>query len=580
MSRPRLDPGVLAQVTDQAAARIIKKLDREPRVAESWTWTSDDASLQVGTGAETVTLTSENGVVQSLEQVACTCLLAPRCFHVLAVLTVLEPADAIADDGDNEAPTPSSAPAAEPVLPDAQREAAVAMWNRAARVLTAGAASAGTVQQAELLRAVHTCRGAGLHRLSAAGLGIVRQIRELQGERPEFALDVLTDAVRDLLGTAHELGRGRGRAELVGRARRSYAPLGGLRLSGLFTQAVVASSGYAGVVTWLCDGDGRVWNLNDVKPGGVERVLQAYDAPAELGDVAHTHRQVGRRWLWVQDATGSDDGRLGKGSSVAAAGGGASHWDEAPIAALFERSLDTQLAALFDAPDGDLVTFVATTIGTDGDGLLVETPDGRCVKCLPPHAQPELPAVDNVALLCRAAGLRLRIAARVVRRRADTVLLDAVGPAPTDDAPQLRLPEAWHGRCNVALDRLQRSQLSRAEPDAVSAPRTPRKPAIDPLAQVRRRVERAVLGGAATLPPGAAGEIAREVALLKRRQLAAGAQLLDRLARSAQWTRQDRFGTREPVDPGSFALAWLAIATYERAAREWLERETWLPGGS
>jgi len=105
--RPRIDPGLLAELLDAAPGRVRRKLDAAPRAAEEWDWSADGQVWTVGAGNETVTLNGPRITVA--DQVSCTCLLSPRCLHLLSVTGMLTPAG---DDGDEE-----SAPAAESARP-------------------------------------------------------------------------------------------------------------------------------------------------------------------------------------------------------------------------------------------------------------------------------------------------------------------------------------------------------------------------------------------------------------------------------------------------------------------------------
>ena len=118
-----------------------------------------------------------------------------------------------------------------------------------AELLATGAEASGAFAQAELLRSIHTCRNVGLHRLAAAQTRVLRSIRDLRGDRPEFSLGVLTADLRDALAVAWRLAAGDSAPSLIGTARRDYEPIGSLHVRGLFTEAVVARSGYAGAAT-------------------------------------------------------------------------------------------------------------------------------------------------------------------------------------------------------------------------------------------------------------------------------------------------------------------------------------------
>ncbi|HEX7703907.1 MAG TPA: hypothetical protein VF403_24365, partial [Kofleriaceae bacterium] len=243
MTRPTISPQAAAVLTAQIPARLIKKLDADPTLADRWTWTATTVTTDKG---EVVTLEITDGVVVAASDVSCSCLLQPKCLHVAAVIAVLEPAAGTAE------------PVIEAVVAAAP-EATAAIDTRVAQdalgvcagVLVTGAEASGAFVQAELLRSIHGCRTAGLHRLAAAQMRILRSIRELRADKAEFSLPILAADLRDALAIAYQLAHGSATPALVGTARRDYEAMGNLRLHGVFTEAVVARSGYAGAVTYL-----------------------------------------------------------------------------------------------------------------------------------------------------------------------------------------------------------------------------------------------------------------------------------------------------------------------------------------
>lgn len=143
--RPSISPGLLADLTAAAPARLVKKLDATPTLAESWTWTAGDSWTVVTDTNETVTLRPENGALSAPAHVACSCLLAPKCLHLLAVAAVLPVADSAAQEVPlvSETPAAAAAPVATVTL-SASQLAAVALARRAAeRLLAEGARAPG-----------------------------------------------------------------------------------------------------------------------------------------------------------------------------------------------------------------------------------------------------------------------------------------------------------------------------------------------------------------------------------------------------------------------------------------------------
>lgn len=133
------------------------------------------------------------------------------------------------------------------------------------------------------------------------------------------------------------------------------------------------------------------------------------------------------------------------------------------------------------------------------------------------------------------------------------------------------MPDAWHGRANLHYDRLSILKLGDPPPLTVA----PVPPTDDLLSPLRRRVERAVLGGAGTLPMHAIAELDREAAQLADKALHAGAEVLRDLAALAHDASRSATGVRRSIDHATFARAWLRAALYEDAARRRLSVASW-----
>ena len=135
------------------------------------------------------------------------------------------------------------------------------------------------------------------------------------------------------------------------------------------------------------------------------------------------------------------------------------------------------------------------------------------------------------------------------------------------------MPDAWHGRANLHYDRL--SILAMPPDGATPVVLAPLPPTGDVLSPLRRRIERAVLGGAGTLPTHAIPELDREAAHLDDKALRAGAEVLRDLGAIAHDASRAASGTRRPLDRATFARAWLRAALYEDTARRRLSVASW-----
>jgi hypothetical protein len=577
MTRPRIAADVSAALTAAIPPRLVKKLDAEPTLAEKWTWTAAGVTTDKG---ETVTFML---VAEVITQVVCSCLLAPKCLHVAAVIMLLEPDEtAAAPPPDVSGAIPEEAEVA--VVSANAAEAARRAFRAVADILATGAEASGAFAQAELLRAIHACRSAGLHRLAAAQTRALRSIRELRADRAEFELRVLTADLREALAVAHDLAAGHTAQTLVGTARRDYETIGNVRLRGVFSEAIVARSGYGGAITYLVDDKGNFYTRADVAPGDASRAAAAYDASAGIGDAVLPHRELCRTGLFVSDATASADGRLGAGQKVRAVRASEpSRWDGDHLAARFRMPLADQLARIAsrDADPDELrpagwdLAFVEGMLlgGPGGVGIVCQHGEAGnvLIQLVTAHDHRALPARDNLIVLAKASGLRVRAIGRV--RLGAPRLLEVLAVAPAADETRFAMPDAWHGRVNLHYDRLS---LLAIPPDSVElVPLAPAPPTEDLLSPLRRRVERAVLGGAGTLPTHAIPELDREAAQLADKALRGGAEVLRDLAAIAHDASRAATGTRRPLDRPTFARAWLRAALYEDTARRRLSVASW-----
>lgn len=492
----------------------------------------------------------------------------------------------------------------EPVsLTGAQQAAAAELWSAAAALLAAGVPAAGAVPQAELLRAAHSARLAGLHRAEAAALRVVRGLRGARARQDGHRLADLVAQVRELLLTTALLGAEAPGPALIGTARRAYRSGGSLRVHGVCSEPVIAATGYSGVVTHVVSDDGRWYSVADVKPGGPARAQGAATATVALGSGNLDHAQLSRGGLLISGATVSSDGRLGSGKGVRATPLTGGSWTSGPLAALFERPLAEAVAErLGAAPDADperaeqaareLVGCDLVLVGAAGDHLIArELPAGRpdtegvLMRLAPAADHPGLAHTANFRRLASRQGLRLRVVGRMDPDRAATLRPLAVAPLPGTEAT-LRLPAEWQGHADLGYNRLEGSHFP--SPDvlgaaALAAGDGPGIEVPDPLAQaplwrLRRLVEVAVSGGRrAVAEPARDGDLRGDGAALRRGGFRTAADLAAGLTSEADRRTRDVFGRTGGVDPERYARAWLAAAVYLAGVERALVQATWQP---
>lgn len=576
---PPVAPVVTAELVAALSPRLRKRLDAGAAKLADRPVVRDGDTVRVAIDDDTdLELHAPGGTVTSAGAIRCGCLLAPDCLHRAAAASAAPVAEPGADDTEPAGAT-AAGDTAPPEAPDTagpeQCAAADAVRGAAAAVLEAGIDGAGAVPQAELLRAAHTARIAGLPRIAAAAVSVVTRLRAARSGDPAHRLAELVEALRELLGPAHRVPYATGSelAAVRGTARQPYTPDGSLRLYGLFSEPVLTASGHAGAVTWTADADGRLYTVSDVLPGGPGRATGAADRSVRIGDTALTHRELSRAGLAVSGATVSPAGRLGAGAAVRAVRASGAAWTGEPLDRLWSVPVADQAARALATGDGLLfldVTLTGTVRETGGDCLLADC-DGLTLRLAAAHDHPALPYRDNLRLLAAAPGLRLRVVARL-------------DPAPHARARLLALshPTDPAARLDAGLDRLQRADLSSSSvPPAATVTASASASEDAPLHLLHRRVQQAVSGGrrVVALPSTVPADTQR----LRRAGLSTGADLLTVLHARAATRDRDAFGRLLPTDPAHFAHAWLAAATYTAEVDRALCAAAWgmdLPGAS
>ncbi|MEV7128154.1 hypothetical protein [Streptomyces sp. NPDC093260] len=614
---PPVAPSVTAELVDALSPRLRKRLDAgvAKLLARPAVRAGDTVRIAVDDDTDVV-LHAPEGAVTSADAIRCGCLLAPDCLHRAAAASAAPVADetaAHAETAEAEREPVAAEPAKRPgpqgpsdpaprtrqakpgdqadgpgagglagrphqpgpgpaaaaaedseSVTDAQRTAARTVFEAAAAVLDAGTDGSGAVLQAELLRAAHTARLAGLPRAASAAVAVVTGLRAARSADPGHRLADLATALSGVLGVAHRLPYAAGPelAALRGTVRRPYRPDGSLRLYGLFSEPVLTATGYAGAVTWTADAGGRLYSVSDVAPGGPSRATGAADRAVRLGDTALTHRELSRAGLAMSGATVSPTGRLGAGAGVRAVRASGVAWDAEPLRRLWAVPAAEQVARALDGGH-DLLFLEVTLMGAvreaGGESLLADC-GGVPLRLAVAHDDPALPYRDNLRLLAAAQGSRLRIVARL-----------APGPRPRALLLAVRHPTDPAARVDLGLDRLRHADL----PAGAAAAPAAAVPAADeaPLHLLRRRVHQAVSGGRHVLVSarGGAGDGDR----LRRHGLATAGALLEELHAAAADRTRDAFGRLLPAAPDRFARAWLAAAVYTETVDRALCADGW-----
>lgn len=620
---PPVAPGVVADVLAALPPRLRKRVDTALDRAAAWEVTRRGDTARAELDPETtLTWTLRAGVLVAADDLACSCLLAPKCLHrgiAVAAADIAEPdhPEPVEDTAPVEEPAAAgeaghalaagarraTAPAAgtervstagadraaapeagtdratgagRAVAAEADRAAATALWEACATVLRSGATGSGAVVRAELLRAVHSARVRGLHRAAATGLRVAASLAAARAGDSSFDREVLTADLVDLMLLCHDLRTGTGGIdEPRGTARREYRPVGALRLHGLCTEPVVTSSGYGGVVTHLVDDTGRLWTVPAIMPGGPERVAAAARGPVALGESGLTHRELGRSGLLLSGGTASPDHRLGAGQAVRAVAATGATWDEAPLADLWTHPLTDQVERACHAltlPDthrpagADLLFLAGAVLGAAGPALRVDT-GGAEIDLVGDGDR----ARDNLRVLAGATGLHVKVVARLLPDRPGTATALAVTAA-------LDLPADLRHHVDLGLDRLQRSHVTGGR-DLPPRPTRPDRvpPPIRPLENLLHRI---TLGGRAV---AALTSASRDVAALNRTGLTATAALLADLAATSRDRERDAFGRLVRDAGDDFTTAWLRAGVHVReftraaARRAWLDAVTACP---
>lgn len=598
-----ISPSLLAALFESAPGRIRRRLDKQPNVANDWRWEANEQGVQISAGEQTVTLKTNDGIVESIEQIECTCLLAPKCFHIIACVNVLDAIESPALDTDaspvvdqSHSDESTSSPISSNTGTEVTSEMRVAsrqIRNAASNLIQVGARGAGALIQAQLLRAAQQCRAAGLPALGNAALRVAESVRLVRRQSNQTDVSSLRQDLTFVLAVTESIARQTPvEPWMIGTSRREFHATDVKQLCGWFAEPILTRSGFAGVCVHLLAPNGTAYQISDVRPGPHDWVFQAYRGGIELGTTHITGSQLSRRQLTVQNLTASSEGRLGKGKTTRWAERTLPNDPPSALSTRLNEPFTHQLERVFEegglpeqARRGawDLVTFQARILGAQGPALIAEeTETSSVIHLRIANDHPELCFRHNLQLLARCPGVSLQVVGRLrADVSGDVDLLAIRGSTQSDDEiPQLALPEDWCNLCNLGLDRLERHHFTKTERWGVEIELTSDAPMSrqdDGLAELERRLSAVALGGYLAVPNLGSETHRRDFQALHGRGQPIAARLQEILAtaQSARMSRDTSAGTKRELDAMAFDSAVLACETYVRAARNEFQSQQW-----
>lgn len=575
---PRISALLLADVLESLPARLRKKIDlnEAPDATDPGALSADGSSFVVKQASGTVTFTADP--LTSIDQLSCDCLLSPRCLHLAhaalrcQVADVSPAADSNPSDSDidtedggtenvgtdeariedsnaENASADSKNPSGYSGLSKSQEALVERALSSCTQLLANGTKLRDPLQLSAFLRLAHEGKALKLYSLGEFSAALTQLLISSEN----FSRAALVAATSDLFLCAHQLRHGHKQGSLskeqFGTPRRSYASRPALKLQGLFTEPIIAGSGYAGVATYLREADGTLWSINSNMPQEAEtspkaQSRQYYHRAPRIGGISTSHFELTRRNLLVNNVKASENGRLGAGAGVSAVASSVAAWDPA----WFETN---------DAGNGAVTLQRLTVVGMRGKSLVLAASAAN-IAVNATDAALVLGALDTLLELARHPGLTLDC---VLRKELEATHLLAFAP----DPELVSLPENLHGRIMLGLDLLPASFFKELGTAIALASEVSLGPA---------QVMSAWLGKLVTYGrPAVTSDstmLGRDVTKLRESQCVHGAELLERLAAAAKEAEREFDGSLRYLDP-PLAQAWLRLAAY---SKHWLASAT------
>lgn len=231
-----------------------------------------------------------------------------------------------------------------------------------------------------------------------------------------------------------------------------------------------------------------------------------------------------------------------------------------------------------------------TVCGYDDTALILRLDNDSIIRLMITIDTDNLPYRDNMTLLARAAGLRIRCVTRLLPLQPGSFQLLSIGTAAErkedpsqspSDAPKLKTTsEGTH--IDLGLEALQRSQLTAAEQQPVEASELQVQPGSKPEAHSTPAegilidwLRAIVTGGRHTLSRSAIHRLIKDARHLETNFQPTASQVLKTLAQQTIDTQTTLEGLRFPADSTQLATAWLATAIVHSTTHQQLQLATW-----
>lgn len=329
---------LFAQIVDNAPGVMQRRIKKNPLAAEDWAWAMANEALKVTTeNDDIVTVNIENSEVKAIN---CNCLMAPKCFHVLACAFLISvkgsaapstSTDISPNTSDGAQNTPGEkTESSDATTDDSLYESSVkiteemqAFGIEAHHVFTTllkrGLNSFTLAELSTMARLLHRAKTSGVPSLASLCGTLMQSIGARLAGQSQFSLEEYTRNLANALRISLRLTKG-GQAspDTIGTARRKYNPSGGLDLMGLFCEAAGKGT-VKGVITWFAAPGSRFLSLGTFRSDEDASCEKLHRTGIDFGGMSLSPRDLARKRIIISNAAISEDNSLSQGKNVKAA---------------------------------------------------------------------------------------------------------------------------------------------------------------------------------------------------------------------------------------------------------------------